>query len=221
MKIAAFRLFVTQLILAGGLALGQTWVTETNLPAPGADQAPAVMPIPEVAAKARGVAQVTYANGLLRVAADNSSLDEILRSIARETGMKITGGVKDESVYGTYGPSTPSQVLAGLLDGTSSNMLFRDGSSNGPAELVLTPRSGSPTVAETPRSAPAPTVPVAVSVAAPATAPMWTPPTGNVRGNVPLPPVDPNLTQQQQNLQLMQQELQQQLQRQPQHGIPR
>jgi hypothetical protein len=58
--------------------------------------------------------------------------------------MKVTGGVADERVYGQYGPSTPSVVLAALLDGTGSNMLLVD-NAKGPTELILTPRLGGPT----------------------------------------------------------------------------
>jgi hypothetical protein len=88
---------------------------------------------------------VVYANRLLSVSADNSSLNQILRQISTETGMKITGGVAEERVFGHYGPAAPSQVLATLLDGTGSNMLLvhREGST--PAELVLTPRQGGAT----------------------------------------------------------------------------
>jgi hypothetical protein len=82
---------------------------------------------------------------MLSVAADNSSLNQILRQISLETGMKITGGVADERVFGHYGPSAPSQVLANLLDGTGSNMLLLHRDGLAPAELVLTPRMGGPT----------------------------------------------------------------------------
>ncbi|WP_433969282.1 hypothetical protein [Tunturiibacter gelidiferens] len=90
-------------------------------------------------------AQVTLANGILSVTADNSSLNQILRQISHETGIKITGGVTDERVFGHYGPAAPDQILADLLDGTGSNMLLvaRDGTT--PAELILTPRQGGPT----------------------------------------------------------------------------
>ena len=88
---------------------------------------------------------VTYANGLLTVAASNSSLNQILRDIARETGMKITGGVTEERVFGQYGPAAPSKVLGELLDGTGTNMLLVHGTTATPAELVLTPRQGGPT----------------------------------------------------------------------------
>jgi hypothetical protein len=90
-------------------------------------------------------ATVTYAAGLLNVRADNSSLNQILRAIARLTGMTITGGVTDERVFGNYGPAEPSTILATLLDGTGSNMLLREGPNNTLAELVLTPRAGGAT----------------------------------------------------------------------------
>jgi hypothetical protein len=90
-------------------------------------------------------AEVTYADNLLKISAANSSLNQILREISRLTGIKITGGVTDERVFGEYGPAVPSQILATLLDGTGSNMLFVQSSGTVPQELVLTPRLGGPT----------------------------------------------------------------------------
>jgi hypothetical protein len=91
-------------------------------------------------------ADVTYVAGMLNVRADNSSLNQILRIISQLTGMKISGGVADQRVFGNYGPSTPPVILATLLDGTGSNMLLREGGQNGvPNELILTPRGGGPT----------------------------------------------------------------------------
>jgi hypothetical protein len=90
-------------------------------------------------------AQVTYADGALSVAADNASLNQILRQIASDTGMKITGGVTDERVFGHYGPADPAQVLATLLDGTGSNMILVHHDGDAPSELILTPRQGGPT----------------------------------------------------------------------------
>jgi hypothetical protein len=90
-------------------------------------------------------AQVTYANGTLSVSADNASLNQILRQIAADTGMKITGGVTEERVFGQYGPDDPAQVLAALLDGTGSNMILVHRDADAPAELILTPRQGGPT----------------------------------------------------------------------------
>ncbi len=90
-------------------------------------------------------AEVTYDGGLLTVAASNSSLNQILREIARQTGMKITGGTADERVFGSYGPASPSVVLATLLDGTGSNMLMVQDAAQRPTELILTPRIGGAT----------------------------------------------------------------------------
>ncbi|MCU1323906.1 MAG: hypothetical protein JWM43_3555 [Acidobacteriaceae bacterium] len=94
-------------------------------------------------------AQITYAAGILTVVANNSSLNQILREISRQTGMKITGGVADDRVFGTYGPASPSKILPTLLEGTGSNMLLVQSSGDqraaAPVELVLTPRHGGPT----------------------------------------------------------------------------
>ena len=82
---------------------------------------------------------------MIVVAASNSSLNQILHDISRLTGIKISGGVTDERVFGDYGPASPAQVLATLLDGTGSNMLLVQSTGNAPAELILTSRQGGPT----------------------------------------------------------------------------
>ncbi len=90
-------------------------------------------------------AKVEYSSGQLSVNASNSSLNQILREISRVTGMTITGGVRDERVFGSYGPADTSSILATLLDGTGSNMLLIQDARKQPRELVLTPRQGGPT----------------------------------------------------------------------------
>lgn len=118
-------------------------------PAPAPAPAPQATQPPPAPTTPASRANVTYANGLLTVSATNSSLNQILREISRQTGMKITGGVNDERVFGNYGPESPAKILATLLDGTGSNMLLVQsndiGSNAAPAELVLTPRHGGPT----------------------------------------------------------------------------
>ena len=104
---------------------------------------PSVPPTPSQLPPKR--AQITYVNGTLSVSADNASLNQILREIATDTGLKITGGVTEERVFGQYGPDDPAQVLAALLDGTSSNMIVVHRDADTPAELILTPREGGPT----------------------------------------------------------------------------
>jgi hypothetical protein len=90
-------------------------------------------------------ADVTFNGGLLTVRANNSSLHQILSSISRQTGMKITGGVAEDRVFGSYGPAPAGTILATLLDGTGVNMLIQEGDAQQPIALVLTPRGGGPT----------------------------------------------------------------------------
>lgn len=90
-------------------------------------------------------ATVTYSADLLQVTADNSSLNQILRDISRATGMKVTGGVGDERVFGVYGPMPTAKLLALLLNGTGSNMVFVQSTSASSPELILTARQGGPT----------------------------------------------------------------------------
>jgi hypothetical protein len=90
-------------------------------------------------------ARITYADGTLSISADNSSLNQILHQISSDTGMKITGGVADERVFGQYGPAAPAEILAELLDGTGSNMILVHRDDDAPSELILSPRQGGPT----------------------------------------------------------------------------
>jgi hypothetical protein len=87
-------------------------------------------------------AKVTWADGMLQVRADNSSLNQILRDISRETGMRIVGGVSDQRVFGSYGPAPAGTVLQTLLDGTGTNVLLQERPDHAPEQLVLTPQTG-------------------------------------------------------------------------------
>jgi hypothetical protein len=89
-------------------------------------------------------AEVEANGGKLSVVASNASLNEILREIERKAGIKITGGVAEERVFGSYGPAPAAAVLAELLEGTGSNMLLVDDAA-GHSELILTARNGGPT----------------------------------------------------------------------------
>ena len=90
-------------------------------------------------------ANVEYVGGLLRVSANNSSLNAILREIGRQTGMKITGGVAEDRVFGTYGPAPASTVITSLLDGMKTNVVILGNAADGPAELILSPQQGGAT----------------------------------------------------------------------------
>jgi hypothetical protein len=113
----------------------------TTMPAPLTATAPATI----ITTTKPHHAQVSYNNGLLDIRANDSSLNQILRSISRETGLKISGGVADQRVFGNYGPASTSEILATLLDGTGTNILLTEGGADKAPELVLTPRGGGPT----------------------------------------------------------------------------
>lgn len=152
---ATIRFAAATCALCSTLLCAQTHRTRHRKPSAAITAAPATPqiasqpiappPPPTPAELPAQPAKITYANGLLTVAAHNSSLNEILRDVSRETNMKITGGVADERVFGTYGPEPAAQVLNSLLDGTSSNMILVGSNGPAPAELVLTPRAGGVT----------------------------------------------------------------------------
>jgi hypothetical protein len=88
-------------------------------------------------------AKITLDSGQINVAADNSSLNQILRRITQMAGITLTGSVPEERVFGNYGPGKPSEVIDQLLDGTRTNVLFIASTGAKPSELVLTPRVGA------------------------------------------------------------------------------
>jgi hypothetical protein len=152
-SIASLRRVAVVLLLVGRTVYGQSSLPATS---PTSTVAPVAggAPVPDTSAgianpasevKPPVAAKVSYSDGQLVVRANDSSLNQILREISRQTGMKITGGVNDERVFGSYGPSAVDAVLTSLLAGTGSNMMLTANSANGPGELILTPRMGGPT----------------------------------------------------------------------------
>lgn len=120
--------------------------TTNNLSAPAAPAGTVVSgPVPLQTTGPTRRAEIRYSCGLLTVDAKNSSLNGILREIGRQTGMKITGGVQEDRVFGVYGPGAPAEILATLLDGTGSNMLLVQSLDQAPTELILSPRHGGVT----------------------------------------------------------------------------
>lgn len=140
-------------LAVASLLLGKaSWLSAQ---APPAKPSAAVMALPEAQPTTRTVQttpvaaqtnphriDVQYLNGTLAVQATNASLNEILREVSKKTGIKLTGGVADDRVFGSYGPSKPADVLDALLQGTGSNMLLVNDVKGRP-ELILTPRRGS------------------------------------------------------------------------------
>jgi hypothetical protein len=77
-------------------------------------------------------AKVGYQGGLLTIAAQNSTLGEILRDVRKLTGasIDIPPGSGGERVVAYLGPGAPRDVLAALLNGTSLNYVMLGSSSN-------------------------------------------------------------------------------------------
>jgi hypothetical protein len=87
-------------------------------------------------------ATVTWDSHGLRIAASNSSLEQILRDISTDTGVKVQGLNKDERIFGVYGPGQVREVLSQLLDGTGYNVvMIGDQSRDEPLQVLLTTRS--------------------------------------------------------------------------------
>lgn len=156
-SIGIFRMLAVVGLAAGLLAVGEPGSAQA---APGASRLPptaptasrggvmsqttplAATPTADNTAQ-RHRARVTYADGVLEVRADNSSLNQILREIARQTGMTIVGGVADQRVFGSYGPGPAATVLKTLLYGTGTNMLLQETATRAPKQLTLTPQTGA------------------------------------------------------------------------------
>lgn len=99
-------------------------------------KAAAAVPSPTVTAQP---ANVILKNGTLTVDAHNSSLDEILKDVARLGGMTIDGTAANERIFGAYGPGAPRDVLTSLLTGSGYNFVMIGDKPDGvPRKLLLT-----------------------------------------------------------------------------------
>jgi hypothetical protein len=143
-RISTARRIILLLFMAGSPAFAQSPALPATNPT-AAVPTNASAAAPRRAQPAAHRAQIVYSKGQLQILANDSSLNQILREIARQTGMKISGGIADERVFGNYGPGAPALILASLIQGTGSNMILRETASHAPAELILTPRGGGPT----------------------------------------------------------------------------
>jgi hypothetical protein len=166
-------------------------------------------------------AQIVFANGSLSIRADNASLTAILRQVAARSGMTIDGLSSDERVFGSFGPGTPRDVLADLLNGTAYNQVLVGDLSNGaPRQLILTPTThGAPIV---PAPAPQVTSDEAANEPEPADVPPPPPPPDVPQPGTTPPPTPGVRTPQQlfEQLQHMRQNQQQQQQQPVQQDSP-
>jgi len=131
-------------------------------------------------------AQIVFAGDTLSIHADNSSLTAILRGFAAKSGMQVEGLSSDERVFGTFGPGTPRDVLADLLNGTAYNLVLLGDLSNGaPRELILMPstRGGGAPAAAAPEPDEAVSNDQETADAPPDVPPPTPPPPGATPGN--------------------------------------
>jgi hypothetical protein len=122
-------LLLMMLLCAGSVA-GQSALSAAQ---------PTAINSPAGTAKPEKRLEVVYADGKLTIDASNASLNQVLREISEKTGMRVSGSMPDEKVFGHYGPLSTSELLPSLLDGTESNMLLVDNKS-GTSELILSAR---------------------------------------------------------------------------------
>jgi hypothetical protein len=88
-------------------------------------------------------ASVTWDSHGLLIAAQNSSLRQILEDVSAATGAKVEGLGADQRIFGAYGPGKARDVLFQLLDGTGYNVLMIGDQGEGtPRQIVLTTRGG-------------------------------------------------------------------------------
>ncbi len=89
-------------------------------------------------------ATVTWDSQGLRVVAVNSSLTQILKAIATQTGATLEGSDKDERIFGVYGPGPARDVICQLLDGSGYNVLLVGELGQGaPRQIILTARTAA------------------------------------------------------------------------------
>ena len=87
---------------------------------------------------------VTWDSQGLRVVAVNSSLAQILKAIAAQTGATLEGANKDERIFGVYGPGPARDVISQLLDGSGYNVLLVGELGQGaPRHIILTARTAA------------------------------------------------------------------------------
>jgi hypothetical protein len=114
-----------------------------DLPAAPAEPPAPVFPINDKPAQAT----VTWDSQGLRIAAANSSLEQILTDVSTATGTKVEGLNADQRVFGAFGPGPARDVLSQLLHGSGYNVVMIGDQGQGtPRRIVLSsPHPGSTT----------------------------------------------------------------------------
>ncbi len=104
-------------------------------------------------------ASVTWDSKGLRIEADNSSLQQILKDVSAATGAKVEGLGADQRIFGDYGPGQANVVLSQLLEGSGYNVIMIGDQGEGtPRQIVLSSRNATST-----QAAAAPALPTAAA----------------------------------------------------------
>ena len=115
-------------------------------PEPPAVEAAPAPPPPTLAQMPASPPQVSFQGGQLTIAAQNSTLGDILKAVRAQTGATVDfPGNASERVVGNFGPAPARDVLTSLLNGSHFNYLLL-GSATDPTALdrvILTAKSGS------------------------------------------------------------------------------
>lgn len=89
-------------------------------------------------------AKVSWDSQGLAIEASNSSLEQILRDVATDTGVQLQGLNQDERIFGKYGPGPAREVLSRLLEGSGYNVLMIGGQGDEPPQqIILTKSAGA------------------------------------------------------------------------------
>jgi len=147
------------LVVAAPCAAKRRHATAKEAAEQGQPAAPA--PPPTLAEMPASPPQVSFQGGQLTIAAQNSTLGDILKAVRAETGATVDfPGNASERVVGNFGPAPARDVLASLLNGSHFNYLLL-GSPTDPTALdrvILMAKSGGSVVSHEPPSQPEPPV---------------------------------------------------------------
>ena len=138
--------------------------------------------------------RVQFADGLMTIHANNATLSEILFQIHNTTGAEIAipSGAEQDRVAADFGPGTPSQVLAQLLNGSGLNFVIvgSQDDPNGLRSVILSRTSGG---ADPPSAfADVPPPPDNNEPATAAAPPLPESPPGSPQAQAPAPTTAPN-----------------------------
>ncbi len=114
-------------------------------PAPAPEPAPVLPPL-NLEQMPSSPPQVTFLNGQLTIAAQNSTLGDILRAVRKQTGAAVEiPSNATERVVGQFGPGRARDVLASLLNGSHFNYVMLGSETNPESveRVILISKPGS------------------------------------------------------------------------------